>query len=266
MPHRPGLVIALVFASLLFGPSAGFAQALTPDRVQRALEETDRRIELAQTLLAESDNPAARAELGVAIDLQARARTAFASSQLAMASRLTFEARTHADRVIALVRGLPDPDRVRAQLERTREMLERARSRIEGCSIERARALLHVAFEMQLRAEASAQAGRHLAALQLTMSARERGLRALRLCRLDENASEGAERALHRTDEVIARARDAVSEHGDEQARRALDRARDLQEDAMRESRAEHFESSLRLTTAARGFAHRAIRLARRSG
>lgn len=266
MRHGLGLVIALSLASLLAGPSSGFAQALTPDRVQQALEETDRRIEQAQTLLAESDNPAARTELGIAMDLQARARAAFTSSQLAMASRLTFEARTHADRAIALVRGLPDPDRVRAQLERTREMLERARPRIEGCSIDRARALLHVAFEMQLRAEASAQAGRHLAALQLTMSARERGLRALRLCRLDENASESAERALHRTDEVIARARDAVSEHGDEQARHALERARGLQEDAWREARAEHFESSLRLTTAARGFAQRAIRLARRSG
>lgn len=264
MKLRLGIACTLALAALALAPHPGAAQDLTPDRVQYALDVTDRRIEQAQTLVAGADNEPARLELALAVDLQARAHTAFTAGQLALAMRITFDARAHADRVISMIKGLPDPDRVRAQLERTREMLDRARERIEECRVDRAHALLRVAAEMQVRAEGAALSGRFLAALQLTMSARERALRALRLCKLEENVRETAERALRRTDEVILRAREAASGAG-EPVRQALARAQDLQEEAMREFRAEHFEASLRLTTSARGFAHRAIRLSGRS-
>lgn len=238
------------------------AGAQTHDDVQLALERTDDLIARAQEIVTGAGNPQADIELAAAVRLQADARTAFASGQLRLALDLTFRARVRADRAIALIKGLPDPDRVLAQLERTRELLDRVRERIEECNSDRARSLLRAAFEMQVRAETSAREGRYLAALQLTLSARERAHRALRLCNLEDNLREAAERALTRTDEVISRAREMIQEHENERARQALGRAIEVQAEAWVQFRAEHFEASLRLTQSARTFAHRAIRIA----
>jgi len=257
----PLVLLVLGVLGLAAGATLANAQDLTRERVQFALDLTDHRIEQARMLLSSSDNERAQSELAAAVTIQAQAQAEFGAGHLAMAMRLTFEARGHADRAIAIIRGLPDPDQVRAQLERTRELLDRVRDRIEECDNPRARAMLRTAFEMQHRAEGAAAELRFLAALQLTMSARERALKALRLCNLEENLHESAERALKRTDEIIARAQDIVAEHGTDQAREALARAGQMQDRAYGEFRSEHFEASLRMTQAARAAAYRAIRL-----
>jgi hypothetical protein len=236
--------------------------AQSRDEVSSAIERTDDLIARAQSVVGTSDNAQAQSELAAAIRIQADARTEFAASHLVLALDLTRRARLHADKAIALVSGLPDPDRVLVQLERTRELLDRARERIEECNLDRARAMLRAALEMQARAETSARDGRYLAALQLTMSARERALRALRMCNLEDNLHDAAERALTRTDELISRARDVVSEHDSDRARQALNRAVELEAEAWVQFRADRLEASLRLTQSARSFAHRAIRLA----
>jgi len=259
------VLVAALF--LVVAPGRALAQDPVRDRerVQIAIEATDRRIEQAEATVAASDNEQARAELGLARDLQARAKGSFGAGQYPMAGRLTLEARGHADRAIALVRGLPDPDRVWAQLERTREMLDRAGERIQECDDDRARAMLRVASAIQERAQSAAEAGRFLGAMQLTMGARERGLRALRLCRLEENAQDAAERALRRTDEVLAQARDRVQAGAPERVREALGRAVQMQDDASRQFRDGRHEASLRLTLSARALAHRAVRMAGRA-
>lgn len=231
------------------------------DLLQSEIDKTDRRIEQAEALVSATDVESAHLELGRAVELQGRAKSEFAAMHGRNALDLTLRARTHADRAIAIVRQLPDPDRVLAQLERTRELMERARERIEECDEDRARAMLRAAFDMQQRAEKQARDGRYLAALQLTMSARERTLKALRLCHLEENLKESAERALRRTDEVISRARETVAEGDGERARAALERAANQQERAHADYQAGRFAAGLRLTQAARSFAFRAIRL-----
>jgi hypothetical protein len=242
--------------------SPGRAQELV-DTALGALELTDRRIMQAQELVATADNSLAQTELGRAIEIQASAKVEFAAGHYRISYDLTLRARGHADRAIAAVRGLPDPDRVIVQLERTRDLLERARERIEECDNDRARAMLRAAFDMQARAEIAAREGRYLAALQLTMSARERALRALRLCHMEENLQENAERALHRTDEVIARAREVVADADRSRAAQVLSTAVDLQARAGVEFRAGRFEVSLRTTLNARAHAFRAIRMVR---
>lgn len=237
------------------------AHAQDPALLQDELARTDMRIERADMLLARSPNPEAQLFLDNAKLIQARAKSAFAAHQPAIALRLTLQARGAADRAISMVQGLPDPDRVTAQLERTREILEHARDRIGECPLERARYLLQVATAMEQRAEDAAHEERYLAALQLTMSARERALRALRLCNVTDNAREAAERALGRTDEIITRAQDVVSAHGDEAARQALARATTFQAEARREFLADRYEPCLRLTQTARTFATRALRI-----
>ena len=237
-------------------------RAQDPIFVQDEIARTDMRIERADLLLARGRHPEAQPFLDNAKLIQARAKSAFAARQPGIALRLTLQARGAADRAISMVRGLPDPERVTAQLQRTRELLERTRDRIGECPVDRARFLLQVATAMEQRAEDAAHEERYLAALQLTMSARERVLAALRLCNVGDNARETAERALGLTDGIIARAQDAVSARGDEPARRALARAMALQTEARREFLADHFESCLRLTQTARTFATRALRLA----
>lgn len=258
----------LAIAALL--PTASAAQELTGDRVRTAIERTDMRIELATSVVAGSNNAQARLELDAAISLQSQAKEIFSQGlaaagevQLRLFHRavdLTLRARAHADRAIALIQGLPDPERVLAQLERTREVIERARDRIAECDNDRARALLKVAVEMQVRAEGAARESRYLAALQLTLGARERALRALRMCNQQERLEESSDRALRRTDEVIARAKDVVGERGSERVRELLGRAERLQAEAWAQFRAQHLEASLRLTLSARTMAQRAIR------
>jgi hypothetical protein len=237
------------------------ARAQDPGVVQDEIARTDMRIERADEVLARNPNPDAQQFLDNAKLIQARAKSAFAARQPVIALRLTRQARGAADRAISMVQGLPDPERVTAQLERTREIIERARDRAGDCSVDRARYLLQVATAMEQRAEDAAHEERYLAALQLTMSARERALRALRLCNVADNARESAEQAMGRTDEVITRAQEAVSAHGSELARQALGRATTTQGEARREFLADRFESCLRLTQAARTFATHALRL-----
>src|SRR5262245_25243702 len=131
---KPLNLILTVLAVLGLAAAAPIANAQDGrERVQYELDRTDRRIEQAEELLASVDNERARAELNFAISLQAQAKAVFAVPAIAYLDRtmrLTLEARGHADRAIAIVKGLPDPDRVRVQLERTREVIERARQTI----------------------------------------------------------------------------------------------------------------------------------------
>ena len=239
------------------------AQAGPQEALRAELERTDRLIGQAQASVSGPNIEAARFELDLALRIQAQARAALAEERFRIALDLTLRARSRALRVIAFVRGLPDPERVLEQLGHSQEMLRRSRDRIEHCDDDRAHALLGAAFEMQRRAAGAARAERFLAALQLTMSARERALRALRRCHLDEDPRESAGRALRRTDELIARAQLQVSESASEPARRMLSRAFELQDQAHGEFRLDHQDASLRLTQSARALAFRALRLSR---
>ena len=184
MKSRSGLVALLAVLAALVASPPLYAQS--GDDVQRALERTDEKISQAEMVLAGSDNAQAQAELDMAKALQAQARGAYDQGVLASGEvqlrlfrqsvDLTLRARVRADRAISLIRGLPDPDRVLMQLERTRELLERAVTASRNATSIARRALLRAAFEIQVRAEAAARDGRYLAALQLTMSARERAL------------------------------------------------------------------------------------------
>lgn len=261
MRYLSTCLTALLAAGTMAVPAARAQDNLTPQNVQMAIERTDVRIEHAEALVMGSDNELAIQQLQAAIDLQARARSSLAAADLAIAMRLTLEARDHADRAIAIIKNLPDPDRVRAQLERTRELLERARERIEECNNDRARSQLRMAFELQNRAEDAAANGRYLVALQLTVNARERARNALRLCNLEENMQEAAERALMRTDHILGRARNVLEDCDSDAGHDALRRAFELQERARSEFASEHFRASLNLTLAARRAAYRAVRL-----
>jgi hypothetical protein len=242
-------------------PSAALAQILTPDRVQLELARTDERIHQAELLLAGNTNVQAAAEIETAKARQDQARAALAAARPRMALDLTLDARLHADRAVVYLRGA-DPTRVQEQIDRAREYIDRARERLNECPIDRARSQLHVAEAMLDRAQEALTAGRPLAALQLARGAREHARRALQSCRMDDQVQDNVERALHRTDEIVLRAREAIAAHETDVARRPLGRAEELQDAAWRQFRAEHPEAATRLTQLARTFAQRAMRLA----
>jgi hypothetical protein len=251
-----------VMVSLLLFGAVAPAMAQDGSRVQIEINRTDERIAQAQTLVGGSPNERAQFALTQAVNLQAEAKRVYSQSQFPMALRLTLDARGRAEVAIATVQGLPDPDRVQAQVERTGELLQRARDRIEECAEDRARAMLRGAVELQGRAEEALATQRSLAALRLTMSARERGWRALRICNVHEDLESNADRAIRRTDEILDRARQVVADHENARARGALDQATDLQRRAQTEFRAGHQDAALRLTQSSRTAAYRAIRLA----
>src|SRR5262245_42301091 len=170
MKSRVRVLIAPLAFAFLACAGPALAQLPPPDgqRVQDAIEVTDRRIQHAQELLAQTPNAQAAAEVNQAAALQAMAKTAFGEGRFAAAARATFDARIHADRAIALLRGLPDPGRVEEQLMRTREILDRARDALSHCNMPLARDLLRTALDMQTRAEQAYRETRYLAALQLT--------------------------------------------------------------------------------------------------
>ena len=258
------LLLLLALAVLVLLPTGARAQVMTPERVRRAIKETDRRIELTDTVVSAAGDAQALDELALARELQGRARSAVGSGQYSIGGQLTAEARGHADRAITFVDGLPTRERLRDQVDRTREMLDRAGPRIQECGDARARAMLRVAIEVQERAVSAERAGRRLGALQLTMGARERCLRALRLCRMEESVQQAAERALRRTDEVLARAGELLEPGArggvvQPRVRDALARATTLQYDASRQLRDGHYDASLQLTLTARRLAHRAL-------
>lgn len=238
------------------------AQMPPPDgaRLRDALDVTDRRIQLAKDLLAAAFNIVAATEVDQAVALQTIAKDAYAQGRYAAAGRATFDARIHADRAIALLRGLPDPGRVQEQLARTRELLDRARDRLSHCELPAAREMLRTAIDMQARAEQSYGETRYLAALQLTMSARERALRAQRLCNTGESFDETVANALQRTDDILARAHEVVDARGTERARNLLANADSLQSRAKSEAQAGHARLALRFTRMAREQAERAMR------
>ena len=238
----------------------GLAQTLDPLRVQDAIDVTDRRIQLAQELLSTAPNATAQAEVDQAVSLQALAKQAFVQARYAAAARATFDARLHADRAIAIIRGLPDPNRVREQLDRTRDIIDRARDRLAQCDVAAARELLRIAIDMQARAEVSFGETRYLAALQLTMSARERALRALQLCNAGESLDEQVANALQRTDDLLARVHEHVDGSDNERARQQLANADSLEARAHAEAQAGRLRVALRLTRAARDQAQRADR------
>jgi hypothetical protein len=259
-------VLALVLGVLVARPALAQLPPPDPQRVQDAIDVTDRRIQLATDLLANVRNPQAAAELAQAVTVQDMAKQAYAQGRYGAAGRATFEARTHADRAVALLKGLPDPGRVQDQLGRTRELLDRARDRLSHCDLPAARDMLRTALDMEARAEQAYQETRYLAALQLTMSARERALRAMQMCNAGESLDETVDNALQRTDDVLSRAHEVLGPGASERSSQLLASADAFQLRARNEAQAGHPRVALRFTRMAREQADRAMRSANAMG
>ncbi len=267
---RLTLVLAPLAALAVLLPTVPARAQVTPElraRVDEAIRLTDTHIDEANLQLAGCQSPEAQSNLQMAVTLQGQAKMRFGGATMDLDLRaaldLTGRARYRADNALRLARCCVEHDRVAAQLERTAEIIERARERAETCRHDRARALLRAAVEQQRQAQLAFAEGRCLIALQLSLSAREKALAALRACGFEERMEDRVQQFLVQTDARIERARAVVEEQGGERAHQALALAEELQGRAYAQFHENRLEASLRISRSARDAADRAERLAR---
>ena len=263
-----------VVRSLSLWPCCGLAvsraAAPGPERaigVQLAIERTDDRIEQAEVARRAAPTTsgaqdelelADRASRPSARPRSSRGAAAASRCDLTLGARVARRSARSRSSGAAGSRSRAGPARAHARADRSRARAHRGVQRSTArarCCARRSRC--------RCAPRPRPATGAYLAALQLTMSARERALRALRLCNVEENLQRqrGARAAAHRRGD---RARPRRGRGRDREPARAGARARGRAAGpGLGEFRAEHFEASLRLTQSARAFAHRALRLAR---
>ncbi len=232
-------------------------------RLDAELERTDRLIERAADALGDHADEQGRRAFDEARELQRRARRLAHDRHSRAALDATRRARRLARRIVAASGrgdGADAAERAERDLERTDELIAEAR-RIadESGADESLRRRLDRAGALQREARGHLDAGRVRAAMDRTRQARDLARRVLDALgrRLD---ADGVARLLDGTDAAIARAREAVADHGGDRARRLLEQAIERQRGARRAFDAGDLRRAVALTRDARDLARRAGR------
>ena len=239
--------------------STAIAQSPGDLTLQRELERTDEILRKASELVAAANNAQAAELLESALGIQEQAHVAFRNGFPEVARIRTMTARGLANRIFAL---LLDPeeraDRVEQELQRTDDMLSRARDVLGPQSPDISRTLLEGALKHQSQAWELFRAGSHRPALRMTLQAREL-LNKLRL-QTEEFDPARLEEEFRRTEELVARAMDAAKTGSSrvvqlaEQASDLLRRAHEFVSDGRYLAARHHLTQAQRL-------AHRSLRL-----
>ncbi len=146
-------------------------------RLLSAIEKTDQVIAKAKLAVQESGSKRALKTLQAAVTLQAVSkrlkREAFDQVSVQMgvrAGKKTFEARTKAERAIAITRQAGEnEDYVRQRLEKTQEKINRIEGRFDGAIPDQTMQLIDTAKDKLQRAVEFFRNGRLKAALQITL-------------------------------------------------------------------------------------------------
>jgi tetratricopeptide (TPR) repeat protein len=243
------------------------ALSLTPEAgaqggqdVEEALRRTDELLQQAAEVVRSADSQRARILLDQAYAIQRNAWTQFQNGHPRLATRLTIEARDLAKRAVRLAREDSSlRTRARRELEKAWDMLQRAREQLGDVS-DHAGRLLQEAHQQIERGRSQFQEQNYEPAMRLAISAQ-------RLVRQALGSTGGAggadrlERELERTDRLIERAREVIAGSDLPEARRALERAMSLQQDAWAAYRSERFRVALAATKEARNLAARVLKL-----
>lgn len=150
----PFVLMLLAVGTLCVLCLPAIAGAQTRDEVADEIEKTDRVIEKARDLLAETDRDRGHHGLEMAERLQNQAKMSLSSGQLRMALNLTLQARERALSSVANWRPAEDNEAaVERELERTDRVLEEVAERLADGTLrarrlEQARAMQHRAWEL----------------------------------------------------------------------------------------------------------------------
>jgi len=245
-------------ARLMVEAALRLAQELNADEIRGELERTEELIRRFGPEITRSGNRRAIELWDLALDEQRKARRHFQAAEYLMALRMTRFARGHGRKALDLIRPRSNRDKVRAALERTAGMLNRAREFLQGN--ERAIELLGRAEAWQDEAVAAFREGRLLHAWKMTSSARDLILRAIELAGGDVR-QELVEQALAETDDLLEEWTDVISRSGDTETEKLLEQAVANQQKSREHFGKKRFRISWQETTLARRLLDRAIEL-----
>lgn len=186
------------------------------------------------------------------------ARRHYDARQYRLALKFMFAARQHGRKAFDLVKRQGGRERVVREIERTDQMLERAREEAGAVTDDRILELLLRARDWQHAAVAALHSGELLRALKTTLASRDLLLRAWEMAR---GAANGplVEQALAETDRLISDWRDVIRESRVEEARVLLERALEHQRTARELYTARNLKPAFQETALARRLLNRAI-------
>lgn len=231
---------------------------LKPDRVQAELERTDEVLSELGPGVRRSEEPKVRELWRMAENEQATARQEFDRQHYRLALKFTFAARLHAWSAFKLVRRNADPEKLKAELDRTDDLLERVKEPVEASGNERARQLLQKAGNWQEQARTAFGNRLWGQTLKFTLAARDLALRAWELAR-GSTTLPLVERALGETDQLLDTWSDELRQSDQTQATTLLDQAIDQQARARQSFNDRDLKTALQATTLARKFLNRVL-------
>jgi hypothetical protein len=155
------------------------ANGASAGRARRELERTDRLIDRAAPLVHETHNDDATRLFDRALALQGTAWETFRAGRARAAVARTREARVLVNRVLTLIRGPVDDERVAQELAETDRVVERANEVVRGAESDSARRVLETARDHQKRARGLFGDRQFRAALAQTLVARRLARRAI---------------------------------------------------------------------------------------
>ena len=157
---------------------ARVAAGIDPDRVREEVRRTlDAMAEFGPAIV-KANVPRANQLWKMARTEQSAAENHLAASRYGYALKFTLAAREHGRAAFAAIRGRVGVERVERELDRTDGLIEKARGRLGQTAARRATEVLNKAVELQRQARQAFSENRPLAALRLTLAARDLLLRA----------------------------------------------------------------------------------------
>ncbi len=183
--------------------------------VFRQLERTREILRRVSEEAGGRDQERFRDLLNNAFERQAQAETSFREQRFRVALRMTQLARELAHKALELTRGEPGagPERVRAALGRTDEVLGRVTRDLQGDRPP----LLEEAYRLQDRAEHHLEEGRPAPALKLTLTARDLAGRAMREA-IEGDGAAAVGQEIEATRDFLAGAEELARDSGSEEA------------------------------------------------
>jgi len=210
-------VIALVGAVTAQGTSENYDRPM--DALRAELERTDQLIERAGEAVRASQAPAARLSLQAAVDLQAKAWRAFDNEYPRLAQRLTMQARDKAKQAIAAGRMTEQSEHVVLnKLERVTELLERARETLADQSDGNYQTILQSATDNYNQAWEFYRSQQYRPAVMLANQAEKALLKLLRAVEGDQRGNLAYERRAEAARELLERARTLAADCGSDRA------------------------------------------------
>lgn len=252
------IIISVFFAILFFTTASGQSR----DQITGDLEGTDRIIERADEVVKETGSEIGLSYLEHAREVQARAWEAYRGERYGMSRKLTFAAREQAMKAIGAVQVSDyNSATVGRQIERTDDVLKRARDKAGRTGSQKAVSLLESAIKTQIEAKEFFRGNRLRIALKATLKARESAARAVDVAGSDRYNAYLVERELHRTDELIAKAVEMAEELGSNgPIHGILENAREMQSQAYLSFRSDNMRAAMNKTSRARDIARKALK------